>query len=233
MDALNESGDSTSRAVHVYESIPQSLKTTFKNGIKVIGTKSDEIPTVSLQLTINGGHKLDAVDKSKSGLASLTASLMNEATKNYTSEAIQEELRKLGSSIGVNAGRSSTTMFISSLKKNLPATMKLAEEILMNPLFAEEDFERLKKQQLEGIKSSRKNPSVTASQVYNRLLYGKDHIYAIPTSGDEGSVVNITLDDVKSFYAKYYSPSVSELVVVGDVTEKEASSETQTVSSAG
>ncbi|MFK7776243.1 MAG: M16 family metallopeptidase [Saprospiraceae bacterium] len=201
--------------------VPEFWKSTFKNGIKVIGTKSDEIPTVSLQLTINGGHKLDAMDKSKSGLASLTGSMMNEATKNYTSEEIQEELRKLGSSVSIGAGRSSTTMFVSSLKKNLPATLKLAEEILMNPLFAEEDFERLKKQQLEGIKSSRKDPSTTASQVYNRLLYGKDHIYAIPTSGDEGSVVNITLDDVKSFYKKYYSPSVSELVVVGDISEKE------------
>lgn len=201
--------------------VPDFWKSTFKNGIKVIGTASNEIPTVSLQLTINGGHKLDAVDKSKSGLASLTGSMMNEATTNYTSEAIQEEMRKLGSSVSIRAGRSSTTMFVSSLKKNLPATIKLAEEMLMNPLFAEADFERLKKQQLEGIKSSRKNPSTTASQVYNRLLYGKDHIYAIPTSGDEGSVVNITLDDVKNFYAKNYSPTVSELVVVGDISEQE------------
>jgi len=55
---------------------------TFENGLKIIGTKSDEIPSVSLQLTINGGHKLDAYDKEKAGLASLTASMMNEATEN-------------------------------------------------------------------------------------------------------------------------------------------------------
>ena len=201
--------------------VPEFWTDKFTNGMKVIGTNSDELPTVTLQLTINGGHKLDAIDKSKSGLASLTAGLLNETTENYTSEAIQEELRKLGSSIGVSAGRGSTTMFISSLKKNLAPTMKLAEEILMHPAFAQEDFDRDLKSQLEGIKSGRKNPRVVASQAYNRLLYGKDHIYAIPTQGDEGSVNNITLDDVKSFYGKYYSPSVSELVVVGDISQKE------------
>ncbi len=201
--------------------VPDFWQTEFKNGLKVIGTKSDEIPTVTLQLTINGGHKLDAHDKSKSGLASLTAGLMNEATENYTSEAIQEELRKLGSSIGVSGSRGQTTLFVSSLKKNLGATMKLAEEILMHPKFSEEDFARDLKSQLEGIKSSRKDPSSIASSAYNRVLYGKDHIYAIPTSGDEGTVNNITVDDVKSFYNKYYSPTVSELVIVGDVTEKE------------
>ncbi|HFC00182.1 MAG TPA: insulinase family protein, partial [Phaeodactylibacter sp.] len=45
--------------------VPEFWEDNFKNGIKIIGTNSDEIPTVSLQLTINGGHKLDAYDKSK------------------------------------------------------------------------------------------------------------------------------------------------------------------------
>jgi len=92
--------------------------------------------------------------------------------------------------------------------------MELAEEVLMKPKFAEEDFQRLKQQQLEGIKSSRKNPSSIANQAYNRLLYGKDHIYAIPTGGDEGSVSNITLDDVKDF-------SVKGLEIDGAKKEKE------------
>ncbi len=201
--------------------VPEFWNATFENGLKIIGTKSDEIPSVSLQLTINGGHKLDAYDKEKAGLASLTASMMNEATENYSAEEIQEELRKLGSSIGIGGGRGQSTVFISSLKKNLDKTLTLAEEILMRPKFAEEDFERLKKQQIEGVKSSRKDPSSIANEAYNKLLYGKDHIYGIPTSGDETSIEKITLADVQSFYQKYYSPSVSELVVVGDITEGE------------
>ena len=201
--------------------VPEFWKATFDNGLKVIGTKSDEIPTVSLQLTINGGHKLDAYDKEKAGLASLTSSLLNEATENYSAEAIQEELRKLGSSIGVGGGRGQATLFISSLKKNLAKTLTLAEEILMRPKFAQEDFDRLKNQQIEGIKSSRKDPGSIANEAYSKLLYGKDHIYGIPTSGDEASVEKITLADVQAFYQKYYSPSISELVVVGDVSEAE------------
>ncbi len=201
--------------------VPEFWDATFDNGMKVIGTKSDEIPTVSLQLTINGGHKLDAYNKEKAGLASLTTSMLNESTENYTAEAIQEELRKLGSSIGLSGGRGQATMFVSSLKKNLTKTLALAEEILMRPKFSQEDFDRLKNQQIEGIKSSRKNPGAIANEAYSKLLYGKDHIYGISTSGDEASVEKITLADVQAFYQKYYSPSVSELVVVGDVSEEE------------
>lgn len=201
--------------------VPEFWKADMDNGIKVIGTYSDEIPTVAVQLNINGGHKFDANARDKSGLARLTASLMNEATENYTSEEIQEELRKIGSSISIYAGNSSTVMNINSLKKHLDRTLELAEEILMHPAFNEDDFERVKKQQMEGIMADQKDPAAIASRVFNRLVYGDAHIYSIPNDGTEETVANITLDDVKAFYKSYYTPTLSELVVVGDIKEKE------------
>ncbi len=201
--------------------VPKFWKKSYDNGIKAIGTATDEIPIVALRLTINGGHKMDAYEPTKSGLAALTASMINESTENYSSEQIQEELRKIGSSINVFGSNTSTTMTISSLKKNLPKTLELAEEILIRPAFNEDDFNRLKNQQLEGIKASRKNPSSIANLVFNRLMYGDEHIFSVPNTGIEETVDNISLEDVKNFYNSYYSPSISELVVVGDITQKE------------
>jgi zinc protease len=155
----------------------------------------------------------------KSGLAILTASLMNESTENYTSEQVEEELRKIGSSINVYANNSQTTISVNTLKKNLTRTMEILEEVLYRPKFSQKDFDRVKKQQLEGLKSQMKDPSAIASNVYRRLLYGDDHIYAIPSSGIEESVNIITLEDVQNFYTKYYAPELAELVVVGDVSK--------------
>lgn len=201
--------------------VPDFWKTEFDNGIKVIGTVSDEIPTVTLQLTLNGGHKLEAKDLSKAGLASLTASLMNEATENYSAEEIQEELRKIGSRVSVSSGQTSTTVYVSTLVKHIDRTLELAEEIIMRPAFKEENFNRLKKQQLEDIQAQLKNPSAIAGQIFQKLLYGKGHVYAVPTSGEEETVNNITLEDVKAFYESNYSPKVGELVIVGDIEEAE------------
>ena len=201
--------------------VPEFWSTKLNNGIKVIGTQTDEIPVIALQLNINGGHRMDIYSPDKSGLAVLTASLMNESTENYTSEQIQEELRKIGSSIGVYATNSQTTINVNTLKKNLGKTMELLEEVLYRPKFSEEDYDRLKKQQLEGLKSNEKDPAVIASNVYRRLLYGDDHIYSVPSSGIEETVEKISVDDVKNFYNKYYAPELSELVVVGDITKKE------------
>ncbi len=201
--------------------VPDFWKDHFGNGMKIIGTESQEIPIVTLQLNINGGHLMDAYAPSKSGLAQLTAALMNESTENYSSEKIQEELRKLGSSISVSASDNRTTVNVNTLKKNLTKTLELMEEILMKPKFDAEDFDRIKKQQIEGLKSSQKDPSAIANNVFRKLMFGEKHVYALPSSGDETTVSNITVEDVKEFYNKYYAPNLAELVVVGEVDKKE------------
>lgn len=205
-------------------SIPQYWNTEL-NGIQVIGAKNDELPTVTLFMTINGGARLDALNPEKAGLASLTGSMMNESTENFTSDEISEELRKLGSTISFNGGGRNTTIFVQTLKKNLAPTLALLEEKLMRPKFEEKDFNRLKNQALEAAKAAYEAPASIASNVFDQLLYGQSDIRSLPTSGSDESIPNITLEDVKNFYAANYAPNISQLVIVGDVSQNEVLSQ--------
>jgi zinc protease len=202
-------------------SVPEFWTKDFKNGMKLIGSQTKELPLVSFRIRLEGGHILDAHNPKKAGLASLTAAMLNESNQKYTAEEMSEELLKLGSNISVFGGTSETIVNVQSLKKNLPQTMALLEQRLLNPKFTKEDFDRVKQQQIEGIKSGEKQPTSIANTVYNRLLYGQNHIMSVPVSGIEETVTAIELKDIEDFYTKYYSPSISELVVVGDISEKE------------
>ncbi|RCR68256.1 M16 family metallopeptidase [Larkinella punicea] len=197
--------------------VPPFWSDKLPNGLKMIGTKNDEIPTVTLLFSVKGGHTLSAKDPSKAGIAQLTAALMNEATQNFSNEEINAKLEKLGSSIQIYASTEEIQVSVSSLTKNLDATLALVEEKMFRPKFATEDFVRLKKQQLELISNQSTQPVVIANKAYSRLLYGADNIRAIPTSGTVKTVENISLDDVKAFYQQNFSPSVTNLVIVGDV----------------
>ena len=195
--------------------VPEYWEASFENGLKIIGTANNEIPTTSLLLTLNGGHRLDAYDPSKSGLASLTAGMLNESTEKYSSEDIQEELRKLGSSIYVSSDDDGTYISINTLNKNIDETLQLAEEILLHPAFKQKDFDRIYKQQLESVKAGQEDPSSIADDIYYQLIYGENHIYSISSNGSEETIANIKLDDVINFYNNYYSPNLSDLVIVG------------------
>ncbi|MBC6606980.1 insulinase family protein [Hymenobacter sp. BT188] len=200
--------------------VPAVWQEQFKNGLRVMGTRNTEIPSVTLQLTIRGGHRLEQADRTKAGIASLTAAMLNEGSQKYSGEEFTAALDRLGSTVQVIPGDDNTTVYVQSLTKNLDQTMALVEERLMRPRFDAADFARIKKQTLENIANQNTQPVTIANKTYSRLLYGADDIMSIPTSGTQNSVQNITLEDVKQFYAKYYAPNISHLVAVGDVEQQ-------------
>ena len=205
--------------------VPAIWQDQLDNGLRLIGTKNSEIPTVTMLLTIRGGHRLEQADRNKAGIASLTASMMNEGTEKYTSEEFSAALDKLGSTIRVGAGADNTTVYVQSLTKNLPATLALLEQVLLHPRFDQADFDREKKQTLEGIANQTTQPVVIANNAYAQLLYGPGNIMSVPESGTTATVTALTLNDVKQFYQQNYAPNVSYLTVVGDVDEATAESQ--------
>ncbi|PWJ44239.1 M16 family metallopeptidase [Sediminitomix flava] len=201
--------------------IPTLWRETLANGLKVIGTESKETPSVTLRLFIEGGHLLQAEDKGKVGLASLTADMMREGTENYSAAEFANELEKLGSSISLGSGQTGVYISVNTLKKNLDKTLALLEERMFRPKFTEEDLARLKKQTLEAIMANKKQPVPIANTTYSQLLYGKDHILAISSSGTVESVEALTLADIDAFYKNSYAPQVTQLVVVGDISKED------------
>jgi zinc protease len=154
------------------------------------------------------------------------ADMLNESTKNYTSEGISEEIEKLGSSIDISAGPENISITVSSLTKNLDATLKLVEEKMFRPKFDTADFSRIKNQQLEYIANQATSASTIASNVYSALIYGNNNAFGLPIIGTESTVDKITVDDVKNYYAKYFAPDFAQMVVVGNISKEDLAKKT-------
>ena len=195
--------------------LPEIWNTRLANGIDVLGALNDETPTVAIRLSIAAGQRHESLDKL--GLAALTAAMMNEATTRSTAEELSNELQKLGSSVSFAAGNDETTLTIRALTENLEPTLAIAVERLLHPAFDPDDFERVKSQALQGLRQARKNPAVTAAAVYQRILFGADNSFAYPVAGTEATVDALTIDDVRQFYARHYSPQIARIVAVSDL----------------
>lgn len=200
--------------------VPDFWRKNLDNGVKAIGTRTTELPLVTLSLTIPGGHILQANDTSKIGLASLFASLMNEDTQNYTAEKFQAELQKLGSSVNVSSGFDGITFSVQTLKKNLDKTLAMLEERMLNPQFTQDAFNRIQKQRIENFKQAKAQPAFVASDVFDKMNYGTS-ILGLSASGTEYTIRNLKLSDVQDYYNNYMTSQGAKLVVVGDVTESE------------
>ncbi|MBL7765302.1 MAG: insulinase family protein [Chitinophagaceae bacterium] len=201
--------------------VPKYKKMEMDN-MKVISSYSDELPIVVISIGLKGGRLAEQKNYLKTGLATLFTSLMDEDTKNFTSEEMSIKLDKLGSSISINTDLDETTVQVRTLKKNLTETLDLLEERLLRPNFTQDAFDRIKSQTLENIKNSKSRAAVMAGIAYSRINYGSRNVLGYPSNGTEESVNAITLKDVEDYYKNYFSRDGMNVVIVGDVSDKES-----------
>ncbi len=204
--------------------VPKYWSEKTANGIRIIGSENNEIPTFSLSISTDGGGLFEVSNPSKAGLAGIVGRMLNEDTQNYTAAAFSAELQKIGSNVSAGAGSDGFSFSASSLTKNIDKTMALLEERMFRPKFTQEALDRIKQQTITGMRRSKTQAASIAASVYSKLLYGDDNFRVIAGQGTEATVANITLADVQSFYDNYLVPSLTSVVVVGDVKEAEMKS---------
>jgi zinc protease len=199
--------------------VPDVWETQLANGLDIFGIENYELPLVEFEIIIKGGLMLE--DPEKTGVSNLLAELLTKGTANKTPQELEEAIDELGASIRVNAGRQNLTIRGNSLARNYDETIKLMEEILLEPRWDEREFELTKQSMLSQIAQQSANPNSIASNTFNKLLYGEDHILSFNTIGTTNSIEEITLGDLKAYYENYLSPSVASMHVVGALSQSE------------
>lgn len=197
--------------------VPTIWKDKLGNGLEVFGIENTELPLVQFSLRIKGGLLLD--DPTKIGVANLMTDIMMEGTANRTPEELEDAIGQLGANINMSTSQEYITIQGNCLARNFDKVFALFEEILLEPRWDEQEFERIKKSTVTQIQQRNGQPNNIATKVFNKLIYGADNILSNSTLGSIEGVQTITIEDLKNFYAKNYSPNVSSFHIVGAISK--------------
>jgi zinc protease len=199
--------------------LPVVWEKKLSNGLMVRGIQHDELPLVTFELAIDGGFFLD--DTAKPGVANLITDAMIEGTHDKTPEQLEEAIELLGASIQWYTGREEIVVRANCLSRNFEKTLALVEEMLLHPRWDSAQFELAKIRTINELEQRAADPQYLASNAMYKLLYGNNHVFANNMSGTQESVAKITLEDLKAYYDKNFSPSISRFNVAGNVTQEE------------
>lgn len=194
---------------------PGFVRKTLANGIDLWIAPWKTLPLVQVTLQAPVGTGDDPAGKS--GLAGLTARLLDQGTKTKTATELAEAFEKLGAGVRVAAGADDIGVGTAVLARNLEPTLTLLAEMLESPRFDPRDFEREKALQLASLLQGPDDVSWIARRVLPILMHGPDHPYGKPASGYTETVKGLTLDDVRAFHASGFGPKGTNLIVTGDV----------------
>lgn len=199
--------------------VPSVWEDALSNGLKVYGIENNEVPLVQFNIVIDGGQLLEDIDKT--GVANLMTALMTQGTQRKTPAELEAAIQQLGASLNVSAGKEDIRITGNTLARNYEATLALMEEIMFEPRWDAAEFELIKQRVISQIRQQDASPNAVAQNAYNLLIYGKNNIRAQNTLGTIASVESITLDDLKAFYEKNFSPSVAKMHVVGAMNQSD------------
>jgi zinc protease len=211
-------------------------RSKLANGMKlVLLNKETNGNLVHAEIALHWGDATSL--KGRSAAAQFAGALLGSGTKTRTRQQIRTELEKLHASVNVGgggggggrggrggaggggaAGLSGVTGSVTAPTENFVAALRIAAEELKEPLFPQEDFDRIKEQRIRALGQPRTEPTQLAAELLNKTLnpLAKDDArYTGEPAEQIAAIQKVTLDDVKKFYADFYGASSGELVVLG------------------
>jgi zinc protease len=169
-------------------------------------------PFIAFDLWVKVGSQNDP--QGKEGLAALTAELLADgATAEDSYQQILEKLYPMATGYFAVTDKEMTTLRGVVHRDNLEEFYRLFKNALLAPAFAQDDFDRIKAQQMNYLQNARRfqrDEELSKELLFWRVYRGTP--YEHPEEGYVKSVEALTLDDVKAFYGQHY---LRNNVVVG------------------
>jgi zinc protease len=181
---------------------------TLSNGLKVFVIQNKKLPRVTYSLILDRDPILE---KDKAGMLEFVGEMLTAGTTNRSKDALNEEIDFLGARISAT----STSLTASTLTRHQEKILELMADILYNPVFPQQELDKLKTQSKSGLALAKNDPNSISNVLSNKLVYGNQHPYG--ESETEATVDNVSVEDIKNYYKTYFKPNVAYLAIVGDI----------------
>ncbi len=198
--------------------LPQIQRAKLSNGLEVVLAERHDVPMINLSFQIKSGHATDP--KEQPGLANFTMSMLTEGTKSFDALELSDRLEELGTDLYTSTGLDSSSINVSSLKSSFEESIEIMFEVITEPTFDQQEIDRKKIRWLAAIDQSLSTPNGMVSNLIPEILYGEDHPYAKPFSGNgtRESIQWMSRDDLINYKNRFIAPSNGTLILVGDTT---------------
>jgi zinc protease len=193
----------------------------LNNGMRVVVlSKKSPNNMVTASIELRFGDQTSLINQRQA--STFAASLAMYGTKTHTRTQLQDEFRKLNARVSIaNGGLSSVTADVTAPAENFAAAVRLAVEILKEPLYPQDEFDRIRTQRLKALEVPQTDPTAIAQERLNRYLspFSKDAAQYQPTREEQiPEMQKLTLDDVRRFHDQFYGANFGVFAVVGPVT---------------
>jgi len=187
-------------------------------GLEVWHVRDDTLPMISMEFAFRGGSAQDPADKS--GLATMTAALLDEGAGELDARAFQERLEGSAIVLNFSAQRDSMRGSLKTLTEHRAEAIELLRLALSAPRFDDDAIERIRAGMSAGIRRRSTNPNEIAGERWFARAF-PNHPYGRPARGSLDSVAAISAQDLRALHRKQFARSNLKIATIGAIDGKD------------
>ena len=162
--------------------------TTLPNGVRVITERMDHVRSVSLGVWIRTGSRRETPEEN--GISHFIEHMVFKGTRNRSAEDIARSVDSIGGGLDAFTAKEMVSYNTKVLDEHLPLAFDVLADLVLNPLFREEDIEKEKGVILEELKMEVDNPEYLLHEIFSSNFW-KDHPLGKPILGTKDTVQEV------------------------------------------
>ena len=192
---------------------PAYAERTLRNGARLVVVENHEQPVVSIQLLLPGAGSASEPAE-LTGVASVTAALLDKGTETMTGAEIAEAADFIGARLGAGASSEWSSVTMTVITDFLDRGLGLMSDVVLHPTFPEEELETEKTRRISQLRLSRSQAGSLAAETFTKEVYGSHPYGRVETATTLGALEAYELE---RFHEARYRPGNALFVVAGDV----------------
>jgi zinc protease len=191
---------------------------TLDNGLRLVVARRGTIPLIDVSIQVDTGNTANPADAP--GTANAVFGLLREGTRDNDANELAAALDKIGMNANASAGMERSSFGFRILRTHLDESLELAAEMLRDPVFPQDELDKIKQQLFAILATIEKNPSRFASSYFSRAIYGEANPLGMiwtPQLVDDFSV-----ETLREFHGREVAPDNMTVFMIGDLSVDEA-----------
>lgn len=185
---------------------------SLPNGLNVITEEMDHIRSISIGIWIKTGSRDE--EKEWNGISHFVEHMVFKGTQHRSAEDIARQVDSIGGNIDAFTAKECVSFSIKVLDEHLPIALDVLSDLVLNPVFDEQDISRERGVILEEIKMDEDNPDYLVHEIFTQNFW-KGHSLGLPILGTRDTVKRFERTPVLESYGKHFAPGNMIITAAG------------------
>jgi predicted Zn-dependent peptidase len=189
-------------------------KALLRNGVSVITEVMPHVRSISIGVWVNTGSRHERPEQN--GISHFIEHMVFKGTTTRSAEDIARSVDSVGGHLDAFTSKEMISFNTKVLDEHLPLAFDVLSDLVLHPVFREEDIQREQGVVLEELKMDEDNPDFLVHEIFSNNFW-KDHSLGKPIIGNKRTIKSFHREMIRDYYAQAYVPSNILVTAAGNL----------------